>query len=124
MQIVYKKFSKRNGVLRSWSPPNGCSFEYQKRKWNKPSIPNSKFFVFDTVQDAIRYDGNAGEVWACAATGVATINSRLQIFGGSSNTKKFWNGGKIDEELLSTGKHYTVCDELFLLRKVWESQND
>lgn len=103
-------------------------FHYELHKWNKPQIPNSKFFVFLNKKDAYKfYNLNAVYVYQCEAVGVIQAPRHITT---PSYREEFWkkNDWKYDEGYLTSDKDRIPamaspegtfwCDKVKLIKEV------
>ena len=91
--IVYKILREIDGRLWSWSPPTGCDQHYSTDKINRPLIPGSYIFAFETLQAAQEFDRGFTfkVIYKCEATGVNRRRKlRLQTICDKTDAKKFW----------------------------------
>lgn len=127
--IVYKIFRFSGRILRSWTPPVGCSFAYSRTDINKPEIPGSKFFVFKTLKAAMEYDSSVGmsrrifrRIFRCRATGLCKQKLKVNIFTDRKFVEKFWehqlSGVEIDYGDEVMFDEFWVCRSLKLLNEV------
>jgi hypothetical protein len=107
----------------------GIRVRYQAGEWNYPVIPNSKLFVFDDYDVALRWameyfnDSNKFRIYACEVSNPRRIQIVGKLCYDAVDANRFWNerGGKKffkSNYLVNYPDNTIGCDAIFLNERI------
>lgn len=120
-KIYYKVVYKHN--LRSARAPYNCAIEYKIGKFVKPTLPNSKLFVFNSLQKAKRFCSSLCDecIYKCEVKNPSIPKYMCRTI---EHIQEFWiqrkNHKKISKIAGTILSGTIFCDEVKLLEKVVE----
>lgn len=141
-QVAYKILRVENNLLTrrlySFIGKDMGGIEYFKTKINRPKIPNSKLFVFNTLDDAIKLMDNTSsyEIWTCECENLAAPYKIMNFSFVYNHAYEFWNNINMSKfkdrcemdfsckdwdrfvPLMNAPEGTLVCDSLKLIEKV------
>lgn len=79
----YKDGKKEKRMSASWALTDDCAVEYKEGEFVSAKIPNSKLFVFDTLENALKYfvavtSPCVAEIWEAEAENAIPWNYQLK----------------------------------------------
>jgi hypothetical protein len=123
--VYYKRVRIIDGKLfsmyRSWYPNNAV--EYVPNRWVVPKIPDSKLFVYNSLDDAM----NGGEqefdeeIWKCVIADKSTMDGVLHLWDVEKLSSSFWKNPNLHHglgKMSIKNDGATLCSAVKLVEKV------
>lgn len=118
-----------NGVTHYDTPEEKkYCINYRTQRWVKPKLPNSKLFVFDSLENAKKFTQDRWEdsprvkeyIYECEVKN-PTVANRICDFYGLGSFVKYWKGALICGTS-SAPKGTYFADAVKLTKRVWTSK--